>query len=143
MPFSLSSSFLSRSMLLMITLFCHIQTTVLCFTFPALEDLIILRELHSIIYLQGGFSVICVHVLMSIADPLRFQSSDCRFNLHSHIWNLTNYIHFCCGYSSCWFSILWAKRQSLDPCVQFSLTSTVIYIFIVSLSFFVLFPRCS
>lgn len=40
------------------------------FTFPALEELIILTGLSSIIYFQVCFSVISVSILMSIADPL-------------------------------------------------------------------------
>lgn len=61
----------SRSMLLAINLlFFHIPTSVLYFTFPALEELIILTGLSSIIYFQVCFSVISVSILMSIADPL-------------------------------------------------------------------------
>lgn len=50
--------------------FFHIPTSVLYFTYPALEELIILTGLSSIIYFQACFSVISVSILMSIADPL-------------------------------------------------------------------------
>lgn len=117
-------------MLLVINLFCHVQTSVLCFVFPALEELIILTELHSIIYLQGNFSVICVHVLMSIADLLwgfRVLTliSICILTFGPDKWHPF--------LLRLWLMLVFrfvGQIKSLHPYVQFSLTS-VIYIFLV------------
>lgn len=84
-------------MLFVINLFFHILTSVLYFTFLALEELIILTGLSSIIYFQVCCSVISVSILMSIADHLAVLFLSFPFVILN--LDLTNYIHFCCGFS--------------------------------------------